>query len=111
MGAHVQTVRSLPGFGRFRTGISLQAPFKKPSELSMSGSSEDRSILFVSFPYFGRSIGEIILDRERETVRLLDFKRLGVDPVKMYDFLFCNRTVLYELVDSRSFLGVLLMFM
>ena len=80
MGPHLQRVRELPGRGRFRTGISLQAPFKKPSELSRLGSSGDRFILFVSFPYFGGSREEITLGPGRESVKLLDFKRLGVDP-------------------------------
>ncbi|KAG0641318.1 hypothetical protein HOY80DRAFT_883382 [Tuber brumale] len=78
--AHLQRVQALPGRKRFRTGISLRVPFKEPSELSVSGSSEDRFILFVSFPYFGKSYS-IGLDEKSESVRLLDFKRLGVgDP-------------------------------
>ncbi|PUU82959.1 hypothetical protein B9Z19DRAFT_966094 [Tuber borchii] len=82
MDAYLRRVRTLPGHGRFRTGISLRAPFKKPSGLSQlpkPGSSEDRFILFVSFPYFGGSTKEIPLGPENESVGLLDFKRLGVD--------------------------------
>jgi len=45
--------------------------------LSGSGSSEDRFILFVSFPYFGESNGEISLGPESESVGLWDFKLLG----------------------------------
>ena len=78
MDAYSQRVRALPGRGRFRTGVSLRAPSRKPSESPKSGSSEDRFILFVSFPYFGRSSEEISLGPESESVGLLDFKRLGV---------------------------------
>ena len=78
MGAYLPRVQSLPGHGRFRTGISLRAPLKRPSEASGRGSSRDRFILFVSFPYFGRSTKEVILSPESESVTLLDFKRLGV---------------------------------
>ena len=78
MDAYSQRVRALPGCGRFRTGISLRAPLREPSEFSRLGSSEDRFILFVSFPYFGESSGEITLGPESESVKLLDFKRLGV---------------------------------
>ena len=79
MRAFLHRVRALPGHGRFRTGVSLQAPFKKSSELSRSGSSEDRFIFFVSFPYFGQPSEKIELDLERESVKLLEFKRLGAD--------------------------------
>ena len=87
MDAHLQRVRQLPGHGRFRTGISLRAPFKEPSKLPKSGSrelsklgpSEDRFILFVSFPYFGESSQEIALGPQSETVRLIDFGSLGID--------------------------------
>jgi len=78
MDAHLQRVRALPGSGRFRTGISLRASFNNPSELSGLGPSEDRFILFVSFPYFGGSGKETTLGPESESVKLLDFKRLGV---------------------------------
>ncbi|PUU79857.1 hypothetical protein B9Z19DRAFT_1124564 [Tuber borchii] len=66
------------GIIRFGTGVSLRAPSKKPSELSGPGPSEDRFVLFVSFPYFGGSSKKITLDPESESVKLLDFKRLGV---------------------------------
>jgi len=79
MDAYSQRVRALPGLGRFRTGVSLRAPSRKPSELVKSGSLGDRFILFVSFPYFGRSSKGISLGSERESVGLLDFKRQGVD--------------------------------
>jgi len=87
MGAHLERVRALPGQGRFRTGVSLWAPFKESSKLPKSGSSElperglseDRFILFVSFPYFGISSEEIPLGRERESLKLLDFRLLGID--------------------------------
>ena len=79
MSAHLQRVRALPGDGRFRTGVSLRAPFKEPSELSRSGSSEDRFILFVSFPYFGESSEGVKFGSESESIELLDFKRLGFD--------------------------------
>ena len=42
-------------------------------------SSEDRLFLFVSFPYFGISSEKITLDRRRESLKLLDFRILGVD--------------------------------
>jgi len=42
-------------------------------------SSEDRLFLFVSFPYFGISSEKIALDRRRESLKLLDFRLLGVD--------------------------------
>jgi len=77
--AHSKRVLALPGCGRFRTGISLRVPSKKPQEWAKSGSSEERITLFVSFPYFGKSSGSIQLGPESESVRLLDFKRLGVD--------------------------------
>lgn len=79
MGGYLKRVRELPGREGFRTGISLQASFKKPSDLPRSGSSDDRFIFFVSFPYFGRSRGEVTLNSESESVKLLDFKRLGVE--------------------------------
>ena len=80
MDAYLRRVRELPGQGRFRTGISLLAPCKGPRslELPKPGSSEDRIILFVSFPYFGESSEEIELGPESETVKLLDFGRLGI---------------------------------
>ena len=74
--AYLRTVRTLPGRGRFRTGVSLREPFKEPLELSRS---EDRFVLFVSFPYFGGSSEGIALGPESESVNLLDFKRLVVD--------------------------------
>ena len=76
MDAYLRTVRTLPGRGRFRTGVSLREPFKEPLELSRS---EDRFVLFVSFPYFGGSSEGIALGPESESVNLLDFKRLGVE--------------------------------
>jgi len=76
--AHSKRVRALPGRERFGTGISLRVPSKKPSDLPKSSSPEDRITLFVSFPYFGRSSSSIPLGPEGESVRLLDFKRLGV---------------------------------
>jgi len=79
MDAYSQRVRALPGRGRFRTGISLRAPFGEPSELSRPRASEDRFILFVSFPYFGGPSKEIALGPENESVGLLDFKSLGVN--------------------------------
>ena len=77
--AHSKRVLSLPGRERFRTGISLRVPAKKPLELSKSGLSEDRFILFVSFPYFGKSGSITSLGPESESVQLLDFKRLGAE--------------------------------
>ena len=77
--AHSQRVRKLPGHRRFRTGISLWAPLEGPSEFLRSCSSKDRFILFVSFPYFGSCSGEIILGRKRESLKLLDFRLLGVN--------------------------------
>ena len=79
MNAHSQRVRALPGNGRFRTGISFRIPSKKPGNPPMSSSSEDRFILFVSFPYFGKSSDDFSLGQESESVGLLDFKRLEVD--------------------------------
>ena len=78
MDAHSQRVQALPGNGRFRTGISFRIPFKKPGNPPTSSLSEDRFILFVSFPYFGKS-GDFALGQESESVGLLDFKRLEVD--------------------------------
>jgi len=94
MGGYLKPVRSLPGRAGFRTGISLRAscggisrfpkagspePLKSgSSKLPKPDSSEDRFILFVSFPYFGRSSKETTLSPEGESVKLLDFKRLGV---------------------------------
>ena len=77
MDAYLRTVRTLPGRERFRTGVSLREPFKEPSQLAKLNSSEDRFILFVSFPYFGQSSEKIELDIESESVKLLEFKRLG----------------------------------
>ena len=62
MDAYSKRVRALLGPGRFRTEISLQSFFKQPSELSKSGSLEDKFILFVSFLYFGGSSGNISLN-------------------------------------------------
>jgi len=76
---HSNRVLALPGRERFRTGISLRVPSKKPAELARPGSSEEKITLFVSFPYFGKSSSSIRLGPERESVRLLDFKRLGAD--------------------------------
>ena len=77
MEAYLQRIRALPGREQFRTGISLWAPLGEPSKLPQSGSSEARIILFVSFPYFGGSGKEITLGPKSESVKLLDFKRLG----------------------------------
>ena len=77
MDEYLPRVRELPGCGRFRTGISLRAPLKRPSEASGHGSSGDRFVLFVSFPYFGRSNEKVVLSPENESVTLLDFKSLG----------------------------------
>ncbi|PUU79844.1 hypothetical protein B9Z19DRAFT_788994 [Tuber borchii] len=79
MDAYSRRVRALPGHERFRTGVSLRPPLKEPSELPKSSLPEDRFILFVSFPYFGRSSEEITLGQERESLKLLDFRLLGVD--------------------------------
>ncbi|PUU82946.1 hypothetical protein B9Z19DRAFT_1040095 [Tuber borchii] len=87
MGGCLKRVRELPGREGFRTGISLQAHFKEPSDLPRpgspespkSGSSEDRFILFASFPYFGRSSQNVTLGPKSESVKLIDFKRLAVD--------------------------------
>ena len=76
MGPYLERVRALPGHKRFRTGVSLRAPFKGPAEISRL---EERFILFVSFPYFGISSEEIPLGRERESLKLLDFRLLGTD--------------------------------
>jgi len=76
---HSEKVLALPGHENFRTGISLRVPSKIPLGLPSSGSPEDQSTLFVSFPYFGKSSSSIPLSRESESVRLLDFKRLGAD--------------------------------
>jgi len=73
MDAYLRGVEALPGRGRFRTGVSLRAPFKEPS-----GSPDDRFALFVSFPYFGESSGGGELGPQRESVKLLEFKHLGV---------------------------------
>ena len=78
MDAYLQRVRSLPGRGLFRTGISLRVSAKEPSEPPKSGSSGDRFILFASFPYFGGS-REITLGPESESVKLLHFKSLGTN--------------------------------
>ncbi|KAG0641316.1 hypothetical protein HOY80DRAFT_1135348 [Tuber brumale] len=75
---HSKRVLALPGHEDFRTGISLRVPFKEPLKSSKSGSSEDRSTLFVSFPYFGKSSSNTPLGPEGESVKLLDFKRLGI---------------------------------
>ena len=77
--SHSNRVLALPGRERFRTGISLRVSSEKPSELARPGSPEERITLFVSVPYFGKSSSSIQLDPESETVRLFDFKRLGVD--------------------------------
>ncbi|PUU82948.1 hypothetical protein B9Z19DRAFT_253989 [Tuber borchii] len=77
--AHSERVGALSGRGCFRTGLFLRAPFKKPAELSKSGSSKDRITLYVSLPYFGKSSRGIQLGPESESVELLDFKRLEVD--------------------------------
>jgi len=86
MGGYLKSVPELPGREGFRTGISLRASFG-PSGLPKAGSSKspnpgpsgDRFILFVSFPYFGRSIQKATLSLKSESVKLSDFKRLGVD--------------------------------
>ncbi|RPB03053.1 hypothetical protein L873DRAFT_1841385 [Choiromyces venosus 120613-1] len=67
---HSDRVQALPGRGGFRTGISLRVPFQNPSNNGFT--------LFVSFPYFGKSSSGITLGTGRESVHLLDFKRLGV---------------------------------
>ena len=79
MGAHLQRVRALPGHRRFRTGVSLQAALKAPWERRLPHLSKYGFILFVSFPYFGTSSEEITLGQQRESLKLLDFKFLGVD--------------------------------
>ena len=75
MKLHLQRIGKLPGHELFRTGISLRAPFGKPGELSRSAS---RFILFISFPYFGGTSQGVELNSESESVKLLDFKRLGL---------------------------------
>ena len=77
MSAYLQGVQALPGHGRFRTGVSLRAPFEEPSELSKPGSSQAGFTLLVSFPYFGEFSKKGELDLQRESVKLLEFKRLG----------------------------------
>jgi len=95
MGGYLKNVRELPGREGFRTGISLRASLRGLSGVPKSGSpdppksgssklpkpvsSEDRFILFVSFPYFGRSIEKATLSPKSESVKLSDFKHLGVD--------------------------------
>ena len=79
MGVYLQRVRELPSHGLFRTGISLRVPFAKPLESSSSSTPEDKFIFLVSFPYFGGSSGKVTLGSERESVKLLDFKSLGVN--------------------------------
>ena len=76
--AQSKRILALPGRERFRTGISLRVPSKKPSGPPKSGSPEDRTTLFVSFPYFGKSGSSIPLGLESESVRLLDFKCIRV---------------------------------
>ena len=76
MGPYLERVRALPGHKNFGTGVSLRAPFKGLAEISRS---EERFILFVSFPYFGIPREDIPLGRERESLKLLDFRLLGVD--------------------------------
>ncbi|PUU82954.1 hypothetical protein B9Z19DRAFT_1190015 [Tuber borchii] len=93
MDAYSQRVRALPGRGRFRTGISLRASFREPFGPPKSGSSEDGFILFVSFPYFGESSKNISLDPETESIKLLDFKGLGVEASN------CNAVVSKERDD------------
>ncbi|CUS12900.1 unnamed protein product [Tuber aestivum] len=75
---HSKRVEALPGHGRFRTGVSLRVPSKRLLESSGSDLSETRFTLFVSYPYFGEPNGEIPLGARSESVRLLDFKGLGV---------------------------------
>ena len=75
--AHSRRVLALPGRGRFRTGFSLRVPPKNQSGLAKPGPSEDRITLFVSFPYFGQASSSIPLVPESESLKLLDFKRLG----------------------------------
>jgi len=78
MDAYLQRAQELPGRGLFRTGISLRAPSIRLSESSRSGSSEDTFIFLVSFPYFGGSSGKLKLGPESESIKLVDFKSLGV---------------------------------
>ena len=74
----LQGVPKLPGPGHFRTGISLRASFQNPSGLPKPDSSGGGFVLFISFPYFGESSEEKELDSERESIKLREFKRLGV---------------------------------
>ncbi|PWW79095.1 hypothetical protein C7212DRAFT_360616 [Tuber magnatum] len=60
------------------TGISFRVPFEKPSDLEKPRSSEDGFTLFVSFPYLGSSGIGFRSGFRSESVRLLDFKGLGV---------------------------------
>jgi len=78
MDSYSQRALESPGRGRFRIGISLRPAFTRPSGPSRSGSSGDRFILLVSFPYFGGSSEKIKLGPESESVKLLDFKPLEV---------------------------------
>lgn len=78
MNQYAQRIRALPGRRFFRTGISSLAPLKKSSELSRPCSSGDRFILMVSFPYFGEASEKVTLCPRSESVKLLDFKRLGL---------------------------------
>jgi len=68
--AHSKRVLALPGRERFRTGISLQVSAKKLSELSKLGPWEDRFMLFVSLPYFGKSGSITSLGPESESGEL-----------------------------------------
>ena len=78
MSAYLQRVRALPGHGRFRTGVSLRAPFEEPSVPPKLGSSEGGFTLFVSFPYFGESSEKVELGSQRESIKPLEFKPLRV---------------------------------
>jgi len=51
----------------------LRVPFKETW-----GSPDDGFTLFGSFPYFGKSSGEDELGLQRESVKLLGFKSMGV---------------------------------
>ena len=51
---------------------------KKPSELSMSRSSEERFVHFASFSYFGGASKNITLCLKSERVKFLGFKCLGL---------------------------------
>jgi len=75
--AHSKRVLALPGRGNFRTGFSLRVPPGNHSEFSKPGLSADRITLFVSFPYFGQASSSIPLGPGSESLKLLDFKRLG----------------------------------